>query len=169
MCPVLFTLDCRHTVAVKLDEATLACVVACMEQCDVQSTRSKKRPRTEWVSLKHPELLWSYQRSAVYVVYSDADGQWHRRFKKPYAARPEDNTTAEAMLEEASNELHLFYVLHHKGLVELRTAPSTGRRRSMTRSIPPFERASYLAQRLCRIESRRGGALARIVCRGDIS
>ena len=126
LCPVLFTLDCRHSVAIKLDEATLACVAACMSQCDVQSTRSKKRPRAEWVSLKHPELLWSYQRSAVYVVYSDADGQWHRRFKKPYSARPEDDNTREALIEDASNELHMLYIEHHKGHRELRTAPEHG-------------------------------------------
>ena len=39
----------------------------------------------------------------------------------------------------------------------------------MTRSRAPFERASDLAQRLCRIESRRGGALARILWRVEIS
>ena len=120
---VLFTLDCRHSVAIKLDETTLACIVACMEHCDVRSTRSKKRPRTEWISLKHPELLWPYQRQSVYVLYSDADGQWHRRFKKPFAVRPDDDAKAEAMLEEASNELHTFYVTHHKGVMNARTVP----------------------------------------------
>ena len=30
------------------------------------------------------------------------------------------------MIEEASSELHMFYIEHHKGHTELRTAPEHG-------------------------------------------
>ncbi len=85
-CPVLFTLDCRHTVAIQLDQATVCRVVACMSQCIVHTR--KTRPRAEWVSFKHPALRWSYERKTVYVLCADADGQWHRRSKRPIRHAP---------------------------------------------------------------------------------
>ena len=113
---VLFTSDCMHVVAFHITSEALMTIVSCIRANPDNGTRNLKAKRDQrtWVS-KHPEVHWSASSCAFFITWSDGDGMTHRKWRKPWTAKPVNPDDEAVQMEAAELFLHSFYDTHHKG------------------------------------------------------